>query len=124
MSEASWVTASIPPPPLPPLQDLQASDSSVWLRRGAILVFLAALFLPGLYYANDRYWLPLFTRYMALGLFAISVDLVWGYTGLPSLGQGLYFGLGAVARGVAVDLHKRSRGAAQPLAVAPGHPRP
>lgn len=109
MSEAASVAAPVPPP----------SDGTIWVRRAAVFVFLAALFLPGLYYANDRYWLPLFTRYMALGLFAISVDLVWGYTGLLSLGQGLYFGLGAYAVGYSLKLQKEAVEAGKPLVAAP-----
>src|SRR5438874_739480 len=57
-------------------------------------LFLAALYTPAGLFADDRYWLPLFSRWLALAMFALSVDLVWGYTGLMSLGQGLYFGAG------------------------------
>src|SRR5262249_54233850 len=81
--------------------------------------FLALLFLPGELLKEDRYWLPLFTRYMALALFAISVDLVWGYTGLLSLGQGLYFGLGAYAMGYCLKLRTAAQEAGRPLVAAP-----
>src|SRR5438876_8742842 len=67
-----------------------------WLTTALLL---ALLFYPGYRYADDTYWLKLYSRYMALALFALSVDLVWGYTGLLSLGQGLYFGLGVYAIG-------------------------
>lgn len=33
--------------------------------------------------------------WLTLGLFAISVDLLWGYCGLLSFGQAVFFGLGA-----------------------------
>ena len=62
-----------------------------------LLLFGAMLVLPVVLFGDDRYWLPIFTRLMALAIFAMSVDLVWGYTGLLSLGQGLYFGLGSYA---------------------------
>jgi urea transport system permease protein len=35
------------------------------------------------------------TVWMVFGLFAVSVDLMWGYCGLLSFGQAAFFGLGA-----------------------------
>jgi len=35
------------------------------------------------------------TLYLVLGLFAMSVDFLWGYSGLLSFGQAVFFGLGA-----------------------------
>ena len=52
---------------------------------------------------------------MALAIFALSVDLIWGYTGLLSLGQGLYFGLGAYAVGYSLKLQQAAREAGMPL---------
>src|SRR5262249_40165274 len=74
---------------------------------------------PGPILADDKYWLPLFTRYMALALFALSVDLIWGYTGLLSLGQGIYFGLGAYAVGYSLKLQSAAREADKPLVASP-----
>ena len=92
---------------------------SAWLRRGGLGLFIAALFLPALLFADDRYWLPLFSRYMALALFALSVDLVWGYTGLLSLGQGLYFGLGAYMMGYSLKLRSAAAAADRPPVAGP-----
>src|SRR5207245_1027522 len=61
----------------------------------------------------------LFTRYMALALFALSVDLVWGYTGLLSLGQGLYFGLGVYAVGYSLKLQAAALRMDRPLVASP-----
>jgi urea transport system permease protein len=99
--------------------DSQPTQSNAWLRRGVVALFLAALFLPGWYYADDKYMLPEFTRYMALALFAISVDLVWGYTGLLSLGQGLYFGLGAYAVAYSLKLQAAAIENNKPMVAAP-----
>jgi urea transport system permease protein len=82
-------------------------------------LFIAALFVPALLFGDDRYWLPLFSRYMALALFAVSVDLVWGYTGLLSLGQGLYFGLGAYMMGYCLKLRSAAAAADQPPVAGP-----
>src|SRR5205807_3728816 len=78
-----------------------------------LLLFLAALYVPG-FTVKSRYWLPLFSKYMALALFALSVDLIWGYTGLLSLGQGLYFGLGAYALGYSLKLQRTAQAAGEP----------
>lgn len=87
--------------------------------RLVILIFLACLFEPAYQFSDDRYWLPLFSKYMALALFALSVDLIWGYTGLLSLGQGLYFGLGAYAIGYSLILQKAADVAGKPAVAAP-----
>ena len=97
---------------------------SAWLRRAGLALFIAALFLPALLFGEDRYWLPLFSRYMALALFALSVDLVWGYTGLLSLGQGLYFGLGAYMMGYCLKLRSAAAAADLPPVVGPDMPMP
>lgn len=93
---------------------VKAPAGRVWSRAGTLL-FLIALFLPGVLLAHDRYWLPLFSRYMALALFALSVDLVWGYTGLMTLGQGLFFALGAYAVGYSLKLQRAALLAGKPL---------
>jgi urea transport system permease protein len=90
------------------------------LVGGLLLVlFSAALYLPAYIYGDDRYWLPLFSKFMALALFAMSVDLVWGYTGLLSLGQGLFFGLGAYALGYSLILQRAAIKAAEVAGTKP-----
>jgi urea transport system permease protein len=39
--------------------------------------------------------LNLLGRFLTYAIVALALDLIWGYTGLLSLGQGLFFGLGA-----------------------------
>src|SRR5437588_12938040 len=84
--------------PVAPLQTLEPEAARLsaarnYWRLAWFMVFLAALFLPG-FTMDPGYRLPKFNRFMALALYALSVDLIWGYTGLLSLGQGLDFGLG------------------------------
>ncbi len=43
----------------------------------------------------SSYYLGLVTKMLIFALFAMSLDLLLGYTGLPSLGHAAYFGLGA-----------------------------
>jgi urea transport system permease protein len=41
--------------------------------------------------------LNLLGRFLSLAIVAIAIDLIWGYTGLLSLGHGIFFGLGGYA---------------------------
>jgi urea transport system permease protein len=81
------------------------SNRRAYWRLACFLLFVAALFLPG-FYMDPGYRLPKFNRFMALALYALSVDLIWGYTGLLSLGQGLYFGIGGYIVGYSLILQK------------------
>ncbi len=56
------------------------------------LSWLAAFFVPA---AN----LPLLTQILVWGLFAVSLDMVLGYRGIPSLGHAAFFGIGAYTAG-------------------------
>src|SRR5262249_41882977 len=89
-----------------------------------ILMVLASFFYPARAFADDRYWLGLFTRYIALALFALSVDLIWGSTGLLSLVQGLYFGIGAYAAGYSPKLQAAATLAGKPFIASPDMARP
>ena len=81
------------------------TSARAYWRLACFLLFLAVLFVPGLY-MDPGYRLPKFNRFMALALYALSVDLIWGYTGLLSLGQGLYFGIGGYIVGYSLALQK------------------
>ena len=41
----------------------------------------------------SQFRLNLFGRYFSLAFVALGIDLIWGYTGLLSLGQGIFFSL-------------------------------
>src|SRR5689334_21855485 len=118
ISPTGPLTAAPPPAERPPTLS-RAGAAPAWLRWVGMLAFVALLFVPGLALAGDRYWLPLFTRYLALALFALSVDLVWGYTGLLTLGQGVFFGIGAYAVGYSLKLQDAANRAGKPLVAAP-----
>jgi branched-chain amino acid transport system permease protein len=69
---------------------MQASHVLVGLLVAAALVFAiigAAM--------NDTFYLRLATEALIFAGLALSVDILLGYTGLLSLGQALFFGLGA-----------------------------
>ena len=63
----------------------------------AVLVVLAALALARVRRraSGDTFYLRLATEALIFAGLALSVDILLGYTGLLSLGQALYFGIGA-----------------------------
>jgi len=73
------------------------------------LLLIPQLFPSGLNAKSQQNWLDLFAKFMALAILALSVDLVWGYTGLLSLGQGVFFGIGAYMIAYCLTLHKAAQ---------------
>lgn len=68
---------------------------------GVIAVFLIVV-LPWLNAQGviSNFYLNVWGKYLCFALLAISVDLLWGYTGLLSLGQSLFFALGGYMLGM------------------------
>jgi len=48
----------------------------------------------------ENYLVPLLGKYLCYAILAISLDLVWGYAGILSLGHGAFFALGGYAFGM------------------------
>src|SRR6476660_1917450 len=66
-----------------------------------VAFFLTVLMpLADAYGVIDHYTLNVWGKYLCYALLAISVDLLWGYTGLLSLGQALFFTLGGYMHGM------------------------
>ena len=68
---------------------------------GAIAVLLLIV-LPFLNAAGvvSNFAISVWGKYLCYALLAISVDMLWGYTGLLSLGQALFFSLGGYMHGM------------------------
>ena len=64
------------------------------------LVAIALYFIFGNYIPGMPTRLMLLTEIVTLGLLALSIDLVLGYAGIVTLGQGAFFGLGAYVAGL------------------------
>jgi branched-chain amino acid transport system permease protein len=62
-----------------------------------LLVVIAALAVPAL---GSRFYTFLATDVAILALFAVSLNLLLGYTGLVSFGHAAYFGIGAYTTGI------------------------
>jgi branched-chain amino acid transport system permease protein len=65
--------------------------------RPRLLVPAALVALAVLPWVLARHQLSLLTDLLIYGLFAMSLDLIMGYTGMISFGHAAYFGLGAYA---------------------------
>jgi branched-chain amino acid transport system permease protein len=65
------------------------------VTRGRALALGAAAVLVALPWLLARYQLSILTDLLIYGLFAMSLDLIIGYTGMVSFGHAAYFGLGA-----------------------------
>ena len=63
----------------------------------ALLVFAAAFFVPA---TGSRYYTFLANDVVIWALFATSLNLLVGYTGLVSFGHAAYFGIGAYTTGI------------------------
>jgi urea transport system permease protein len=46
------------------------------------------------------YWVALIGKIMCYAILALAMDMVWGYTGILSLGHGIFFALGGYAFGM------------------------
>jgi branched-chain amino acid transport system permease protein len=83
--------------------------------RLAVLAAAAACF--GLPFALDDFQTVLLGEIMIWGLFAMGFDLIYGYLGLLSFGQSMFFGAGAYAVAFALIIAKTNVWAAVGLAV-------
>jgi urea transport system permease protein len=79
-------------------------------RSIAFLLIIAALAIavpaanmlaaPGSTLHLPNFAVGLFGKYLCYALLALSVDLIWGYAGILSLGHGAFFALGGYAMGM------------------------
>jgi urea transport system permease protein len=58
---------------------------------------VAALLLVVLPLTLESFWLGAAGKYLAFAFVAVGIVLAWGYCGILSLGQGIFFGIGGYA---------------------------
>ena len=61
----------------------------------AVIIAVFFVLLAGFPQLNQDFYTELVTRVMIMSIFAISLDLLLGYTGLISFGHAGWFGMGA-----------------------------
>jgi urea transport system permease protein len=81
------------------------------VRGLAIFVAIGLVFLFVLPAVMSDFRLGLLSKYLCFAIVAIGIDLAWGYGGMLTLGQGVFFGLGAYAMGMYMKLHEAGPGA-------------
>ena len=64
----------------------------VWLQRWGPQVLLLVILLIAPALLSD-FRLNQLGKFLTYAIIAIGIDLIWGYGGMLSLGQGLFFGL-------------------------------
>ena len=69
-----------------------------------IVVGLIVIFAVILPIILPAFRLRLLGRFLSLAIVALGIDLIWGYTGLLSLGHGIFFALGGYALAMHVNL--------------------
>ncbi|HZE99604.1 MAG TPA: urea ABC transporter permease subunit UrtC [Planctomycetota bacterium] len=79
----------------------------------AVLAFVAIVVVPlcnsvvppsSSFHLSD-FQITLFGKYLTYAILALGMDLLWGYTGILSLGQGVFFALGGYCMGMYLMLH-------------------
>src|SRR5580765_5839968 len=81
-------------------------DRGAWvflllLGAVAVLVPLSNLYLPtSSPWHMSTYVISVLGKYICYALLALSIDLIWGYCGILSLGHGAFFALGGYAMGM------------------------
>ena len=87
--------------PLTRLIDKGATLFLVLLGAFAVAIPVMNLLVPsGSTLHVSTYLVALFGKYICYGLLALSIDLIWGYAGILSLGHGAFFALGGYAMGM------------------------
>ncbi len=76
---------------------MQNTHRKAWIKEAAIvgaIALILILLIPGIL-PDVR--LNQLGRFLALAIAALGIDLIWGYTGLLSLGHGVFFAIGGYA---------------------------
>ncbi|MCX5478745.1 urea ABC transporter permease subunit UrtC [Kaistia geumhonensis] len=84
---------------------LRGLDRNTWIVLGLLLAVgivlpLLSLTDPSFPLHIPTYAIALIGKYLCYALLALSVDLVWGYCGILSLGHAAFFALGGYAMGM------------------------
>ena len=78
----------------------------IWVVVAVMMFFIVGFACLNAYTAEgswlhvSNFTITVYGKYLCYAMLAISVDLLWGYTGLLSLGQALFFTLGGYMMGM------------------------
>src|SRR5881296_2113347 len=81
--------------------DRSATVFLIIVAAVGVLLPLSNLLLPaGSMFQVPTYLVALWGKYICYAILALSIDLIWGYCGILSLGHGAFFALGGYAMGM------------------------
>jgi urea transport system permease protein len=83
---------------------------SIMAALGILLPLLNLLLPESSAFQVPTYLISLFGKYLCYAILALSIDLIWGYCGILSLGHGAFFALGGYAMGMYLMRQIGSRG--------------
>jgi urea transport system permease protein len=87
----------------PLIRALDRTSVAVLVVLAAVAVVVPVLNLalpPSSPFQIPTYLMSLFGKYVCYAILALSIDLIWGYCGILSLGHGAFFALGGYAMGM------------------------
>lgn len=72
----------------------------IWVVAAIAVFLIVGLPVLNTMGAVSDFTINLYGKYLCYAILAVSVDMLWGYTGLLSLGQALFFSLGGYMMGM------------------------
>ncbi len=103
MTPAAAMTSSLSPVVIPRSALGPRGWTAVVALALAIVVLVPVLNLmapPGNLFHLSDFYVGLLGKILCYAICALAMDLIWGYTGILSLGHGLFFALGGYAMGM------------------------
>lgn len=88
---------------------MRVAGASPWTRYGVLLPFVALVLAvpvlntlpaPGSALHLSDFYVNIVGKWLCLAILALSIDLIWGFCGILSLGHGAFFSLGGYAMGM------------------------
>lgn len=70
----------------------------------AVIIAIALILILVMPKLLNSFWMELLGKFLAYAIVALGIDLIWGFTGLLSLGHGIFFGLGGYALAMHIKL--------------------
>ena len=93
-----------------PRRTVKAGQKRQLLMEIALVIAIALILVVVLPLVLSNFRLGLLGRFLALAIVALGIDLIWGFTGLLSLGHGIFFALGGYALAMYLQLNSLDPG--------------
>ena len=107
------------------MKQTRSSNSRNWLGPIVLLALVAFPFILALLTGQPvtagtpKFWQGMLIQVFILAVYAMSYDLMLGYTGILSFGHAMFFGVGAYGTGFVVETSVTLAGTWTPETLAP-----